>query len=105
MARCLWPQAAAIEAALLMIQLSSNIRTQATADGGVILDLRRGKMFRINPTGATILNLLAHGSTEKQIVEEICHKFSAPAEVATTDVRAFLGSLADLQLLQRESTD
>jgi hypothetical protein len=88
-----------------MIRLSSNIRTQVTADGGVILDLRRGKMFRINPTGATILNLLAHGSTEAQIVEEICRSFSAEEEVATNDVRAFLVSLAELQLLQRQSTD
>jgi hypothetical protein len=62
-------------------------------------------MFRINPTGATILNLLAPGSTEKQIIEEICRKFGAPAEVATDDVRAFLASLAEHQLLQRESTD
>jgi Coenzyme PQQ synthesis protein D (PqqD) len=82
-----------------MIRLSSNIRTQMTMDGGVVLDLHRGKMFQINPTGAAILNLLAHGSTEEQIIEEICRNFSAEPEVATTDVRAFLASLAELQLL------
>jgi hypothetical protein len=88
-----------------VIRLSSNLRTQVTTDGGVVLDLRRGKMFRLNPTAATILQLLVNGSTEKRIIEEICRNFGAEAEVATTDVRAFLASLAKHQLLERESTD
>jgi len=82
-----------------LMQLSSNLRTLVNQDGGVILDLRQGKMFRLNPSGATILRLVAAGTTEKQIIDELCRLFSAEPEGASADVREFLKSLEGHQLL------
>ena len=52
-------------AADLMISFPDSIRrTVANADGGAVLDLRRGAMFRVNPQfGARVLDLLAEGDS------------------------------------------
>lgn len=83
-----------------MIRLSPNVRTVVTTEGGALLDLRRGKMFRINPVGAKVLGLLAIGSTLEEIVDELSRTCGAQRDVAGHDVREFLASLADQQLLE-----
>jgi DNA-binding CsgD family transcriptional regulator len=88
-----------------MMRLSENVRTVTSPEGGVILDLRRGKLFRLNPTGATILELLVRGYGEERITAEISERCGvAPARVST-DVRSFLNSLAGNGLLLGAEAD
>jgi hypothetical protein len=70
------------------------------ADGGVILDLRRGSIFRCNSTGAVILELLARGCDQTEITTNFTRLSNVPPGCASADVQAFLASLARLGLLE-----
>lgn len=82
-----------------MMRLSENIRTVSNHDGGVVLDLRQGKMFRLNITGATILGCVARGWTEQRIAAEISNRCGIDGALAFSDVLAFLASLKKYGLL------
>jgi hypothetical protein len=88
-----------------MTRLPENVRTVTNSDGGVILDLKRGKIFRLNPTGATVLELLARGYEDAQITAEISVRCETPSDVVGTDVQAFLALLASNELLLRGNAD
>lgn len=84
-----------------MLRLSEDLRTVTTADGGVILDLRKGKMFRLNATAAVIFELLVKGSEEEQIVADLSSRCGVASSLAQQDVQEFLDLLAANNLLCR----
>jgi hypothetical protein len=86
-----------------MMRLSKNLRTVTNPDGGVVLDLHQGKIFRLNTTAATILELLARGCTEEGISAEISQRCDICNAVASADVRAFLHTLKDHNLLDEDN--
>jgi hypothetical protein len=86
----------------LMICLSENVRSLTNADGAVILDLRRGKIFRINPTGATILELLLLGYENDRIACVLSERWGIDPHLASADLETFLKSLENNELLHRE---
>lgn len=86
-----------------MLRLSQDLRSVTSADGGVILDLSRGQIFRCNATGAVILELLGRGLDQAQLVSEFTQLCSAPHTCASDDVRNFLTALSRLGLLQDET--
>jgi hypothetical protein len=85
-----------------MIRLPENIRSLTNADGAVLLDLRRGKIFRINPTGATILDLLLRGYERDRIAAELSERWGIDRHLAVADLQTFLNSLASNELLRCE---
>jgi len=85
-----------------MMRLSSNTRTVTNADGGVMLDLRKGKLFRLNSTGAVILELLARGGTEESIAAELSRLCGVDCALASSDVHAFLAVLRSHGLLDEQ---
>lgn len=82
-----------------MLRLSGSVRTATNQDGGVVLDLEQGKMFRLNTLGATILEFLVRGWTEESIACEISERSRIDRALASSDVRAFLASLKTYGLL------
>lgn len=84
-----------------MLRLSEDLRTVTNADGGVILDLRKGKMFRLNATAAVIFELLVSGSEEEQIVADLSSRCGVASSRAQRDVQEFLDLLAANNLLCR----
>ncbi len=84
-----------------MLYLSQHLRTVTDADGGVILDLSRGQIFRCNATGAILLELLARDLDEAAVVSEFSRLCQVPPPCASRDVRDFLSALSRLGLLQR----
>jgi hypothetical protein len=82
-----------------MSQGSERPRSVHTADGGVVLDIRSGKMFSLNATGSMIFQLLDQGSTEDQIVKELVRRFAIPTDVAKTDIAQFCEALKGHALL------
>lgn len=76
-----------------MMHLSNNIRRASSPDGDILLDLRRGTMFRLNPVGSRILDLLIERESTPGITERISVEFGVPVEVVQTDLGDFLGSL------------
>ena len=76
-----------------MTPLPNSIRRAANADGGVVLDLRRGTMFRVNPLGAKVLDLLDQGESPTQIAEKLSTEFNVPLHDIRADVEEFVKSL------------
>ena len=58
-----------------------------------MLDLRRGAMFRVNPLGARVLDLLDEGNTPAQIAEKLSTEFAVALSDVQTDVNEFVESL------------
>jgi hypothetical protein len=76
-----------------MISLAKDIRRVSSADGGVALDVRRGTMFRLNPLGARVLDLLETGESLPRIADWISAEFGAAPDVVRADLQEFLDSL------------
>lgn len=76
-----------------MYEVSAGVRSTRNEDGGIVLDIDRGQMFRLNPVGALILESLAKGSAETEIAKEVSRLYSISQETAAADVREFLESL------------
>jgi hypothetical protein len=82
---------------------TERVRSIHTADGGIVLDIRRGKIFSLNATGSVIFELLQQGLAEDRIVEELVKRFGVLAETARTDVADFCRSLRERALLATSS--
>ena len=84
-----------------MIRISENVRNTHNHDGGVVLDIRHGRMYGLNFVGSRILELVKQDYQEPQIAEEISPQFSIDLDTATSDVREFLESLDKHGLIER----
>jgi len=82
--------------------VSDGLRSTRNKDGGIVLDVDHGQMFRLNPVGALILELLAQGHSETEIAQKIARQYNIREEEAATDVREFLQSLAEHKLVRTE---
>ncbi len=58
-----------------------------------MLDLRRGAMFRVNPLGARVLDLLDEGHSPAQIAEKLSMEFEVAPSDVQADVAEFVESL------------
>lgn len=79
-------------------------RSVDTPDGSVILDVRNGKMFRLNPIGMRILSLLNQGVPADRISKEISRDYSVDLETVREDVRNFFTSLNNSGLIHSGTT-
>ena len=82
-----------------MYEVSSGVRSTRNEDGGIVLDIDHGQMFRLNPVGALILESAAKGCGEAEIAQNIAHQYSINEETAIADVREFLKSLEGHRLV------
>ena len=85
-----------------MIRLTETLRTISRLDGGVILDLRGGRIFHLNASAAAILDLLVHhhDCTEEHCASELIRRFGIDRSSALADVQAFLESLSNNGLIR-----
>ena len=81
------------------MRLAENIRSTHSQDGGIVLDILHGQMFRLNFVGSRILELLKQGSTEAEIAEHLAREFGVALATAEADVREFIGTLEKHHLL------
>jgi len=80
------------------MKIPENIKATHGADGAVLLDVDRGRLFQLNPTGSRVLLLLEEGYTESQIVTVICQESGADAAQVGRDVREFIACLVQHHL-------
>jgi hypothetical protein len=83
-----------------MYRVVETVRSTHGQDGAVVLDIRQGQMFNLNPVGSRILELLEKGATESAIVADISQNFGVSREVVEPDVREFIDSLTQHHLLE-----
>ncbi len=81
------------------LRLSDAVRLTATQDGAVLLDVKEGSCFRINPVGALIWNQLGQGIALNTIAQHIANTFSISSEQAKDDVEAFVQQLKQKHLV------
>jgi hypothetical protein len=83
--------------------VSSGVRSTSNEDGGIVLDIDQGQMFRLNPVGALILDSLSSGCAEIEIAKAISKQYSISEETAVADVREFLESLEEHKLIRSQA--
>lgn len=83
-----------------MYRASNDIRTAHLQDGAIVLDVRRGQIFGLNPVGSKILQLLEAGHTEVSVVSEISRYFEIGEDIVRRDLREFIDSLAEQRLIE-----
>lgn len=91
-----------------MWRISPHIRCALDDDGGVILNLRRGRLCCVNPTGAKMLKVLLNSNrsvSEDAIINALREESKIPRNRVEMDVRAFLGSLTEKRIAIRVSRD
>ncbi len=76
-----------------MTPIANNIRRVSNTDGGIVLDVRRGTMFRLNPLGSRVLDLLELGESLPRIAGLISAECGVALDVVQADVKEFLDSL------------
>jgi hypothetical protein len=84
-----------------MVRVSEHVRKTHSPDGGIVLDILHGQMFRLNFVGSRILELLQQGRTETQIADALSQEFGADRETFTADLQEFLAHLEKHHLLER----
>jgi len=82
-----------------MYRVPDTVRCTHNQDGAVVLDIRQGEMFNLNPVGSRILELLKSGSTESEVVDEISRQFSVDRTEVDRDVQEFIASLQEHRLI------
>jgi len=83
-----------------MIRVSEHVRKTHSQDGGIVLDVRHGRMFGLNLVGSKILELIERQYTQTQISQEIASTFGVSAEIADQDIREFLETLEKHHLIE-----
>jgi hypothetical protein len=83
-----------------LYDISAGVRSTRNEDGGIVLDIDHGQMFRLNPVGALILESLSRGRGEAEIAEEIARQYNIGEETASVDIREFLQSLEEHKLVR-----
>jgi hypothetical protein len=74
-------------------ELSAAVRITRNENGGVVLDINNGKVFRLNPVAALIFERLQERQTEIQISEYLSRQFNISVPTVHGDIVEFLKSL------------
>jgi Coenzyme PQQ synthesis protein D (PqqD) len=99
------PQARSYRKAHALYTVSAGVRSARNEDGGTVLDIDQGQMFRLNPVGALILESLGRGCAEIEIAREISRRYSVGEATAAADLREFITSLEEHKLVRRAPED
>lgn len=85
------------------IEIPDDVLSRELDGEAVLLDLRSGKYFGLNGTGARIWTCMKDGLRKAQIVERLVASFEVDADRARADVEAFIDSLVERGLIKVRS--
>lgn len=74
------------------------VRSTHNQDGGTVLDLRNGRLFRLNFTASLIWEQLRDGQPQLQIAKAVADRFGISEDAARNDVEQFLKSVGQYEL-------
>jgi hypothetical protein len=81
------------------MRVTESVRSTHSQDGGIVLDILHGQIFRLNFVGSRILQLLKQGSAELEIAEQLACDFGIDRATAEADVHEFVQTLEKHHLL------
>jgi hypothetical protein len=67
-------------------EIASHVRIMTNKDGAVLLEIKRGLMFSLNPVATKIWQLLDTGHSKEQISERLVNDYGIARERAASDV-------------------
>lgn len=76
-----------------MYRVSETIRATHGCDGSVVLDIRKGRVIRLNVTASLIFQHLQKEEDIGQIIDAVSQEFLISHEIASTDVLDFLKAM------------
>jgi hypothetical protein len=80
---------------------SNHLHSVVDQDGAAILDIERGLISTLNPTGAYVWNELERGEALETIIANLARESGEDALVVERDVREFVEALKENHLLSR----
>ncbi len=83
-----------------VLRLKPGVEWQHVDNEVVVLDLGSSAYLAVNDTGAVLWPMVAAGTTESELVEELTSRFEVDVEQAQVDVRAFVARLRSLALVE-----
>ncbi len=83
-------------------KLSKQVRSTHSQDGAVVLDIRHGQMFRLNPVASRMLELMKQDFSDAQIADEISLQCGVSRAMVESDLRELIEHLAKHRLLESE---
>lgn len=83
-----------------MFRLAETIRRTETGDGAILLDVRRGRIFCLNPLGSAVVGLLELGFDEPAIAREISDTYAVPLQAVRLDISQFIEDLNKREILE-----
>jgi len=84
------------------IRLNPNVRSTLNADGAVLLNLKTGVIFKMNPLGAQIWNLIEQRLPLEQILIRLASKYNVPRTQIEEDAGKFLCQLKEKGLIHND---
>lgn len=81
---------------------ADTVVTTKQADTTILMDLRSGRYFTLNPVSGLIWSVLSAGASVDRVISQVKAEFDAPEERITADVEEFLESLLSAELIRRD---
>ena len=81
------------------MRLRKHVLFSTTANGGVLLDERRGSYWEINETGAHSLRMLLAGKSDTETAQNIATRYQIDSSSAVNDLKNFVSDLTGAGLL------
>lgn len=72
------------------------------ADATILLDLRRGRYYSLDPVSGLIWSVLSTGASIDRVITRVKEEFDAPDEQLAKDVQEFIRSLLSSKLISRD---
>ena len=88
-----------------MFSISRSTRLAKSLDGGILLDVRQGAMFSMNPVGTRIIELLRDPLDSLALTAKISQEFGVSEETIRGDVEEFLATLGKQGLLDQKNAE
>lgn len=83
-----------------MAMKNSHLQTVVDQDGVAILDIDRGQVSKLNPTGAFVWQRLQRGETIEEVIANLACETGEEIHVIERDVREFVEVLKEQRLLR-----
>lgn len=87
------------------IRTSESVRETINQDGAVLLDIKQGICFSMNPVGARIWEMLKRECPLDQIASSLEEEFQVPRSQIEADITEFLENLKQRSLIQSGNVD
>jgi hypothetical protein len=83
-----------------MIELGTDVTFTVTDYGGVLLDGKASRYWRLNGVGALALRTLLDGGTSGAAAIAVCERYDTTADVVAADLAVLLSELRDAGLVR-----